>query len=103
MRCGLYGATGRQKVIYNLYNIDYLININCFLQQILLWLICIILFQDEITTSGYAAAQYIKNELKFSGKLYVLGSPALSQELTEAGIENIGAGVRNVLSLSAIL
>ena len=44
-------------------------------------------------TSGYATAQYIKNELKFSGTLYVMGSPGLGQELTAAGIKNVGAGV----------
>ena len=50
-------------------------------------------FQEEIIGSAYVTAQYIKHVLNYSGKVYLIGSMGLKQELDIAGIPNIGFGV----------
>ena len=51
------------------------------------------LIQDEIIGSAYVTAQYVKNVLKYEGKVLVVGSSGLEGELSEAGYESTGAGV----------
>ena len=41
--------------------------------------------KDEILTSGFAAALYLKS-IRFDKKVYVIGSEALKTELGDAGI-----------------
>ena len=51
--------------------------------------------QDEIYSSGYAAAYYIKHVARLEGKVYVIGSPGLVEELNKENIQHVGFGVRN--------
>ena len=46
--------------------------------------------------TSYLAAIYLKNK-NFKGKVYVIGSKAVCQELDEAGIQHTGVGVGNIL------
>lgn len=41
-------------------------------------------------------AQYVKTVLKYTGKVYVVGSTGIEGELKAAGIDNYGAGVSMV-------
>ncbi len=51
------------------------------------------LFQDNIVGSSYVAASYLK-DIGFSGKVYVIGSTGVTEELDALGIEHIGMEVR---------
>ncbi|XP_028405623.1 glycerol-3-phosphate phosphatase-like [Dendronephthya gigantea] len=48
--------------------------------------------EEEIYSSGYAAAYYIKHVAKLQGKVYVIGSPGLVEELEKENISHIGSG-----------
>lgn len=49
--------------------------------------------KTEIYTAAFATAYYMKHIVKFDKKVYMIGGKGLSEELTEAGIPNIGYGV----------
>ncbi len=49
--------------------------------------------QESIVGSAYVTAKYIKNVLGYSGKVYMIGSTGLQQELEEQGLQPIGLGV----------
>ena len=57
--------------------------------------------QEEIFTSAFAAAAYLKNVLKFprDKKAYVIGEKGLEEELDAVGIKHSG-GTVSVFSLS---
>ncbi|CAB4004896.1 glycerol-3-phosphate phosphatase, partial [Paramuricea clavata] len=48
--------------------------------------------EDEIYSSAYAAAYYIKHVAKLEGKVYVMGTPGLVEELDKENIQHIGSG-----------
>jgi len=47
---------------------------------------------DRIISSAYVAAWYLKRKGFAGKKAYLIGSPALSNELTAVGVENVGVG-----------
>ena len=51
-------------------------------------------FQSSVVGSSYVTAKYIKDTLNYSGKVYMIGSPGLQQELEAVGMKPIGLGVR---------
>ena len=53
--------------------------------------------QEEVVGTSYLAAMYLKN-MNFKGKVYVIGTNALCQELEEVGIQHTGVGVSRILS-----
>ena len=66
--------------------------------------VCVyISLQHSIIGSGYVAAQYVKNQLHYSGKVFVIGSKGIQQELAEAGMECIGVGVCSYSIIETIL
>lgn len=52
----------------------------------------IILLQDEIVSTSYLAANYLKN-VGFNKKVYVIGSKGMTQELEAIGLKYTGTGV----------
>lgn len=50
---------------------------------------------DDIVTSGYVTAHYLK-QLGFDKKAYVLGPSQLGKELDDVGIEHFGIGADNL-------
>jgi len=50
--------------------------------------------QDEIISSSYVTAHYLKYIVKYTGKVYTVGPQGLAQELDAVGIPNFGTGVR---------
>jgi ribonucleotide monophosphatase NagD (HAD superfamily) len=63
-----------------------------------------IALQDEIFTSAYASAAYLKTVLNFpeDKKVYVIGERGVEEELDAVGIKHSGGTVR-FLSFSAPL
>lgn len=49
-------------------------------------------FQDEIISSAYLTACYLKS-INFQGKVYVVGSEGITKELDEIHIKHVGVGV----------
>ncbi|NP_997891.2 glycerol-3-phosphate phosphatase [Danio rerio] len=47
---------------------------------------------DEVFGTAYCSAQYLKNVCKLDGKVYLIGSKAMKQELEEVGIQPVGVG-----------
>ena len=58
--------------------------------------------QDSVVGSGYVAAQYVKYQLEYNGKVFVVGSKGIEKELAEVGLQCIGVGVSKHLMLSGI-
>lgn len=54
---------------------------------------CFRSFQASIVGSAYVTANYIKDILGYSGKVYMIGSTGLQQELEAVGVQPIGLGV----------
>ncbi len=48
--------------------------------------------QDEIFSSSFAAAAYLKS-INFQKKVYIVGESGIAEELKMVGIESIGAEV----------
>lgn len=48
--------------------------------------------KEEVVGTSYLAAMYLKN-MNFKGKVYVIGTNALCQELEEVGIQHTGVGL----------
>jgi phosphoglycolate/pyridoxal phosphate phosphatase family enzyme len=46
--------------------------------------------KEDIISSSYAVARYLKYELKFTKKVYVIGEAGIEHELDEAGIRWVG-------------
>ena len=57
--------------------------------------------QEEVVGTSFLAATYLKN-INFKGKLYVIGSKAVCQELDEFGIQHTGIGVSQYTHLRDI-
>jgi phosphoglycolate phosphatase len=55
------------------------------------------LFQDNVISTAYLVAQYLKNH-NFTGKVYLIGSSGVTQELDAVGIEHVGTGVSDIKS-----
>lgn len=54
----------------------------------------IFLLQDEIVSTAYLAALYLKNiNFDKNKRVYVIGSKGISQELDFVGIKHCGVGV----------
>lgn len=49
-------------------------------------------FQENIITTSYCAAAYLKSK-NFQKKVYVLGSTGITQELDKANIQHLPVGV----------
>lgn len=47
--------------------------------------------EDEILSTSWLAARYLKN-LNFNKKVYVIGTPAIEEELKNVGIQSFGSG-----------
>ncbi|KAK7122807.1 hypothetical protein R3I94_019801 [Phoxinus phoxinus] len=47
---------------------------------------------DEVFGTAYCSAMYLKNVCKLDGKVYLIGSNAMKQELEEVGIQPVGVG-----------
>lgn len=47
---------------------------------------------DEVFGTAYCSAMYLKNVCKLDGKVYLIGSKAMKQELEEVGIRPVGVG-----------
>ncbi|XP_065835361.1 glycerol-3-phosphate phosphatase-like isoform X2 [Oscarella lobularis] len=47
---------------------------------------------EEVISTAYASAQYLKGKVPSKGKVYLIGSTGLIKELDEAGISYIGTG-----------
>ncbi|XP_077999213.1 glycerol-3-phosphate phosphatase-like [Glandiceps talaboti] len=58
--------------------------------------------EEEIVCTSFAAAAYLKHSVKFEGKVYLVGSVGLAEELELAGIQYIGLGPDIVDSGSTI-
>lgn len=52
----------------------------------------VLLLQDEILSTAYLAAHYLKG-IGFTKKVYLLGSNGIGEELKAVGIRHIGIGV----------
>lgn len=50
------------------------------------------MLQQEIFCVAYITAYYLKHELNFSSKVYLIGLPGLAHELELQGIPSIGVG-----------
>ncbi|KAK2177474.1 hypothetical protein NP493_597g04018 [Ridgeia piscesae] len=48
--------------------------------------------EDEIISSSYVTAHYLKYIVKYTGKVYTVGPQGLAQELNAVGIPNFGTG-----------
>ncbi|XP_038053689.1 glycerol-3-phosphate phosphatase-like isoform X2 [Patiria miniata] len=48
--------------------------------------------KERIFCTSFAAAHYLKEKLKFQGKVYLIGEAGLEEELTEYGISYTGPG-----------
>ncbi|XP_022083752.1 glycerol-3-phosphate phosphatase-like isoform X2 [Acanthaster planci] len=48
--------------------------------------------KDHIFCTSFATAHYLKEKLKFEGKVYLIGEEGLKEELTEYGISFTGPG-----------
>ncbi|XP_051958838.1 glycerol-3-phosphate phosphatase-like [Xyrauchen texanus] len=48
--------------------------------------------EDEVFGTAYCSAMYLKNECKIQGKVYLIGSNAMRQELEAVGIRQVGVG-----------
>ena len=55
------------------------------------------ILQSSVVGSSYVTARYIRDTLNYSGKVYMIGSSGLQQELEAAGMKPIGLGVRILL------
>lgn len=60
---------------------------------------------DEIISTAYLVASYLKNNGRTNRKAYVIGSKGLSRELDLAGIDHIGVGpdVNNAATLGELV
>lgn len=47
---------------------------------------------EEVFGTGYCCAMYLKNVCKLEGKVFLMGSDAMRQELEAVGIQQIGVG-----------
>ncbi len=47
---------------------------------------------DEVFGTAYCSAVYLKNVCKLDGKVYLIGSNAMRQELEDVGIRSVGVG-----------
>lgn len=56
-----------------------------------------IIFKNEVLSTSYLAAAYVKNVLKLpeDKKVYMIGMPGLVHEFDLLGIKTVGPGVRN--------
>ncbi|XP_060572997.1 uncharacterized protein LOC132730929 [Ruditapes philippinarum] len=48
---------------------------------------------ENIFGNGYIAARVIRDVLKVSGKVYLVGGPGIKWELDQLGVDNVGFGV----------
>ncbi|KAJ7984710.1 hypothetical protein DPEC_G00357580 [Dallia pectoralis] len=48
--------------------------------------------EDEVFGTAYCSAMYLKNVSKLQGKVYLIGSNAMRQELEKVGIQQMGVG-----------
>lgn len=48
--------------------------------------------EEEVFGTAYCSAIYLKSTCKLKGKVYLIGSNAMKQELLNVGIEQVGAG-----------
>ncbi|KAL0983944.1 hypothetical protein UPYG_G00135040 [Umbra pygmaea] len=48
--------------------------------------------EDDVFGAAYCLAMYLKNVSKLQGKVYLIGSNAMRQELENVGIQQIGVG-----------
>ncbi|XP_061666009.1 glycerol-3-phosphate phosphatase [Syngnathoides biaculeatus] len=52
--------------------------------------------EDEVFGTAYCSAMYLKNVCKLQGKVYLIGSNAMKQELEAIGVQPIGMGPDHV-------
>lgn len=57
--------------------------------------------EDEVFGTAYCSAMYLKTVCKLEGKVYLIGSNALSQELEAVGIQNTGVGPDHISGVQA--
>ncbi|XP_015215746.2 glycerol-3-phosphate phosphatase [Lepisosteus oculatus] len=48
--------------------------------------------QEDVFGTAYCSAVYLKHISKLAGKVYLIGSKAMAQELENVGIQNVGVG-----------
>lgn len=48
--------------------------------------------EEEVFGTAYCSAAYLKTECRLEGKVYLVGSPAMAQELEAVGIRHTGVG-----------
>ncbi|KAJ8413656.1 hypothetical protein AAFF_G00081630 [Aldrovandia affinis] len=48
--------------------------------------------EDEVFGTAYCSAMYLKSVSKLKGKVYLIGSNAMKEELLNVGIEEVGTG-----------
>ncbi|XP_061563592.1 glycerol-3-phosphate phosphatase [Cololabis saira] len=52
--------------------------------------------EEEVFGTAYCCAMYLKNVCKLQGKVYLLGSDAMRQELEAVGIQQTGVGPEHI-------
>ncbi|KPP72278.1 hypothetical protein Z043_108726 [Scleropages formosus] len=48
--------------------------------------------EDDVFGTAFCSAAFLKSEAKLEGKVYLIGSAAMQQELRSVGIEQVGVG-----------
>ena len=52
---------------------------------------------DNIFSTAYVAALYLKHTMNLTGKVYLIGTTSFEEELRSNGIETVGVGVSLIL------
>lgn len=60
-------------------------------------------FKDSIICTSWLVAAYLSDVLKYEGSTYIVGEPALSEELKLKGLRSTGPGVSNVQGLPVVV